>query len=118
MKPIDAQHFNDRLEYLWKNGHIEKRCVPFIKTAVNRPLWSAWRFFFRPAFLEVKPRNIPLGLIFLGCQYRGSVLMFLSRYFPGLVVFPYFESLLNEGNENDTAAMDQIVRLFDKAVNS
>ena len=113
---MNIEQLNDNLDDLWKNGRIEKKYVPFIKTAVNRPLWASWHFFFRGSISGADPKMILLGFKFLGYRYRGYALSFLYKYFPGLIVFPYFEAIWDE---NASDKMDQIdpiyfVRLFDK----
>ena len=117
---MNIEQLNNRLDYLWKNGHIEKRYVPFIKTAVNRPLWASWHFFFRKSFADKNPKMILLGFMFLGYRYRGHAYSFLYKYFPGLIAFPYFEAIWDENESDKTASIDPgyFVRFFDRAVNS
>lgn len=120
MKILNLEGLNDRLDYMWKNGYIEKRYVPFIKTSIHRPMWSTWNFFFKKAFISRKPEMLLLGGRFLWFLYRGNVFAFLYKFFPGLIIFPYFEAAWDE---NESSEMNQInpvyfVRLFDKAVNS
>jgi hypothetical protein len=126
MKETSKEYLNSRLDLMWKNGCIDKESVPFIKTAINRPLWASWRFFFRRAVFEIKPRMFLLGFVFLKYRCRGRAMSFLYKYFPGLIIFPYFAAAWNEQSENDeknaakTDSLDslQFFGLFDKTVNS
>ena len=90
---MDKERMHERLDKMWRSGSIEKQDVPFIRTAINRPLWTAWHLFIFPAAAKRDPRALAQGMEFLACRFRGSVLIFLHRYFPGLIMFPYFENI-------------------------
>ena len=88
---MDKQSLNQRLDMMWRNGQMEKEYVPFIKSAINRPLWSFWNIFARHALAQRRPRVLGMGVIFLWFRYQDAFSAFLYKYFPGLVMFSYFE---------------------------
>ncbi len=103
---MDKDHLSKRLDFLWKNGYIDKKSVPFIKTAINRPLWAAWNFFFRPAIASADFKSAKLGFSFLKFRYKEDIMAFLNEYFPGLIMFPYFNAAWSVQDEKgaDNAA--------------
>lgn len=95
---MDKQSMNQRLDMMWRSGHMEKEYVPFIKTAINRPFWTFRHVFVLQALAQRKPGILGMGLLFLWFRYQDATSAFLYKYFPGLVMFPYFEKLWYAGN--------------------
>ena len=122
---MEKQNLCGRLDYMWRNGYIDKQSVPFIKTAINRPAWAAWNFFFRRAFTEADFQHIKSGFSFLKYRYRGQALSFLHEYFPGLGMIEYFAAAWHEQEksmEKDKTRIEmsdqlRFSKLLDKTVN-
>jgi hypothetical protein len=118
---MDTQILNDHLNSMWKDGRIDKESVPFLRTAINRPLRAFWHYFVLRAMSRKSPRIFFAGFGFLKHRYRDEAMLFLKKYFPGLIVFNYFADAWSE--ESDKPAMNcctppDNVRPFNRTVNS
>jgi hypothetical protein len=118
---MNTDILNSQLNVMWKNGTIDKASIPFIKTAINRPLWAFWHIFTLRALAHKDAKILVAGFGFLKYRYRDDVLMFLKKYFPGLIVFNFFEEAWSNGNNSSTVdyfTPPDNVRPFDKTASS